>query len=142
MLNTQNTVASICNLFSRCVSLSFDFQMFKILMLSFSSHSDADRLILCLFFCGSTNIKRIKCKAPLYLILISTRIHFSEVQEAAGQSAGGGHPSPGVLGGRTRVNTNTCQPEEGNKRGKCSPASETRWKHLFQSRFCICSVPQ
>lgn len=23
--------------------------------------------------------------------------------------------SPGVLGGRTRVNTHTCQPEEGNK---------------------------
>lgn len=30
----------------------------------------------------------------------------------------------------------------GDKRGKCSPASETRWKHLFQSRFCICSVAQ
>lgn len=39
-------------------------------------------------------------------------------------------------------NTNTCQPATGNKRGKCSPASETRWKHLFQSRFCICSDPK
>lgn len=77
-----------------------------------------------------------------YLILISPPIHLSAAHGAAQRTVSPDAPPRVSLGGRVRGNTNTCQAEATNKGGKCSPASETSWKHLFQSRFCICSVPQ
>lgn len=38
-----------------------------------------------------------------------------------GRRALHGRASPGVLGGRTGLNTNTCQPEEGNKGENVAP---------------------
>jgi len=81
--------------------------------------------------------------SPQYLILISALIHFSEVQEAEEESVGGGHASRVVLGGRTRGNTNTCQPEEGEqKEANVAPRPRPVGSICSSQDFCICSVPQ
>lgn len=88
-----------------------------------------------LFFCSKFSF------SASHLLLISSLIHFSAAHKAAGGECW--WTCLPIRPGWSGESEHKYMPTRGGEqRGKCSPASETRWKHLFQSRFCICSVPQ